>query len=84
MKQPPKQIQIEGYFHQWISLLRDYRTASHEWKQSLEEELYECYTTLLTLGDNEDIETNAYISIIKSRTFEQHLSMVKAKGPVLS
>ena len=83
MKTPPKQIQIEAYFHQWIELLRDYRTSSHEWKKSLEEELYECYTTLLTLGEDQDLETNAYISIIKSREFDQHLAMVNSKGVIL-
>ena len=79
----PISVQIESLFQQWISYLRDYSRASGEWKNSLKDELWDIYTALLTLGDEMDASNNAYIMLIKSREFEQHLKLTNRNQNVL-
>ena len=79
----PVTVQIESLFQQWISYLRDYSRASGEWKNSLKDELWNIYTALLTLGDEMDVSNNAYIMLIKSREFEQHLQLTTRNDRVV-
>ena len=78
----PISVQIESLFQQWISYLRDYSRASGEWKQSLKDELWQIYIQILTLGDEMDVNNNAYIMLIKSREFEQHLQLTTRNNNV--
>ena len=79
----PISVQIESLFHQWISSLRDYSKASGEWKNNIKDDLWDIYTALLTLGDEMDVSNNAYIMLIKSREFEQHLKLTNRNQNVL-
>ena len=83
LRAAPVANQLEGLFAQWISLLRDYTEATGEWKQLITDDLWDLYQQAWSFSEYEGIEENPHYRLITSRGFDQHLTLIRARGPVV-
>ena len=74
---------LEGLYQQWISLLRELRTASGEWRQALYEQLVEVHTETLTYAGVENVKFNPYYRLITHRPLSDHIILSRQTHNVI-
>ena len=75
--QPPTEVELQSLYNRFLGLLRDYNTATPDWRKYLVEELTEVYEETLSFADVSGVKNNPFYKLITFRSLEEHLIIAK-------